>query len=175
MSSTMKIGAMEPAIGYGSSDKKDPLQESRVSLNVPQRRNTHEGLSSRSSENKTNSDAHSLSSKKSGASISSKRRAGKSAPSQPQQSQLPRRKSLQVSKTSKAQKRFQKVLDQDELMVMEGFDQDVRNEAVIQKRVKGLTKKSKKEHLKMNVTDDVIRALSSQSPRTQHMVSRISR
>ena len=48
---------------------------------------------------------------------------------------------------------------------MEGFDQDVRNEAVIQKRVKGLTKKSKKEHLK-NVTDDVIRALSSQSPRT---------
>lgn len=51
-------------------------------------------------------------------------------------------------------------------MVMEGFDHDVRNEEVIQKRVKGLTKKSKKEHLKMNVTDDVIRALSSQSPRT---------
>ena len=48
-------------------------------------------------------------------------------------------------------------------MVMEGFDHDVRNEKAIQKKVKGLTKKTKKDHLSIN-RDDIIRALST-SPR----------
>lgn len=51
-----------------------------------------------------------------------------------------------------------KGLDKDELMVLEGYDEDVRDERSLKKGIKNLTKKSK-QRMKMN-DDDMVRSLS---------------
>ena len=54
--------------------------------------------------------------------------------------------------------RLRSGLDSDEIMVLEGYNADIRNERSIEKRVKGLTKKTK--HKVKQTDDDFLRSMS---------------
>ena len=55
------------------------------------------------------------------------------------------------------------VLDDEERMVFEGFDHDVRNETVISRRVKGLFTKTKHHKQPLDFSRDMMRTISTNS------------